>query len=89
MRINFKELPLYTGISKQKRVVCDARESFADVLYSHCNGIRSKSLALKIFNSDGEIDLTEEDVQLIVMASNSFCTPAFIDSLNELLQTTE
>lgn len=89
MKINFKELPLYTGISKQNKVVCDARESFADVLYSHCNGIRSKNLALKIFNSVGEIELSEEDVQLVLMASNSFCTPAFIDSLNELLQKTE
>lgn len=31
-RINFKELPVYTGISRSRRVTGDARESFADVL---------------------------------------------------------
>lgn len=60
-RINFKELPVYTGISRKKTVTGDARESFADLLYTRMNGIRAKNLALKIFNSEGDMYLDAED----------------------------
>ncbi|MGL4520795.1 MAG: hypothetical protein ACRCUJ_14295 [Phocaeicola sp.] len=85
-KVNFKELSIYKGISKREKVIGDARESFADILYSQSNGIRSHSLALKIFESDGEIEVTTEEEQLIVSIAERFCTPAFIDGLMEQLK---
>jgi len=82
-RINFKELSVYTGISKKEKVTGDARESFANVLYTHLSGIRAKNLALSIFNSDGEIELTDEDAALVKAAAETYCTPAFMDAINE------
>ena len=81
--INFKELSIYTGISKKDKVTGDARESFADILYRQANGIRSHRLALRIFESDGVIELTPEDAQIIQAVAERFCTPAFIDAINE------
>jgi hypothetical protein len=85
-RINFKEFSVYTGISKKEKVTGDARESFANVLYTHLSGIRAKNLALKIFNSDGETELEEEDAKLITVAAETYCTPAFMDAINEQLE---
>jgi len=84
--INFKELSVYTGISKKEKVTGDARESFADILYTRFSGIRAKNLALKIFNSEGETEFTEEDVNLIKTAVDAYCTPAFSDAVNEQLE---
>jgi hypothetical protein len=85
-KINFKELSVYTGISKRDKVTGDARESFANVLYTHLSGIRAKNLALKIFNSEGEVELSEEDIHLIEAAANTYCVPAFIDAIEEQLK---
>lgn len=85
-KINFKELSVYTGISKKEKVTGDARESFANVIYMHLSGIRAKNLALKIFNSEGEIELADEDVAIVRMAADTYCTPAFMDAINELFE---
>ncbi|CCZ10522.1 hypothetical protein [uncultured Culturomica sp.] len=88
-KLNFKEFSIYTGISKIQALTGDVRESFADVLYSQCNGIRAKNLAMMIFNSEGEIEVTDEDLKLIQMAANAYCTPAFIDAIDEQLNKKE
>lgn len=88
-KLNFKELSIYTGISKKEKVTGDVRESFADVLYSQCNGIRAKNLAMNIFNSDGEMEVSSEDLTLIRAAANAYCTPAFIDAIEEQINKEE
>ena len=47
-RLNFKEFGIYTGICRKNRQIGDARESFADLLYLHANGIRAHALACPI-----------------------------------------
>lgn len=83
MKLNFKELEIYTSISKREKVVGDARESFADILYSQCNGIKAHSLALRIYESNGEIDISTDEAVLIKSVTEGYCTPAFIDAINE------
>jgi hypothetical protein len=84
-KVNFKELTIYTGIAKNKKITGDARESFADILYSRCNGIRAKNLAMKIFTGEGEIEVSPEDINIIRFTAENFCTPAFMDAINEQL----
>ncbi len=84
-RINFKELPVYTGISRKKTVTGDARESFADVLYTRMNGVRAKNLALRIFNSEGEMALEAEDERLVRFAAANLCIPSVGDAIIEML----
>lgn len=83
-RINFKELPVYTGISRKKTVTGDARESFADVLYTRMNGIRAKNLALKIFNSEGDMYLDAEDEKLVRFAAVNLCVPSVGDAIIDM-----
>ena len=84
-RINFKELPDYTGISRKKTVTGDARESFADVLYTRMNGVRAKNLALRIFNSEGEMALDTEDERLVRFAAANLCIPSVGDAIIDML----
>ena len=86
-RINFKELPVYTGISRKKTVTGDARESFAALLYTRMNGIRAKNLALKIFNSEGDMYLDAEDEKLVRFAAVNLCVPSVGDVIIDMLDT--
>lgn len=83
--INFKEFSLYMGISKNNSHTGDARESVANLLYLNVAGIRAHSLALKIYQSDGATEYSDDEVQLIQEVANNHCLPNFIDSLNDIV----
>ena len=89
VRINFKQLPVYTGISRKETVTGDARESFADVLYTRVNGVRAKDLALKIFNSEGDMELDSEDEKLVRFAALNLCVPSVGDAIIDMLDTSK
>ena len=80
-KINFKEFKLINDISKSKIVMGDARHSFSNILYTNCNSIAVHALAFKIYNSDGEIEISAIEESIIMQAANGHCTPAFIDSI--------
>ena len=79
-KINFKEFQIYTGISHRETRTFDVRESLADALYLSGRGIRMHDLALRIFRSDGPVDLDEADERLLQEFAENM-SPAFIDSL--------
>lgn len=80
-RINFKEFEMPEGISGKTVTKGDVRESFADVLYNKCNGIRAKVLAEKIYKSDGAVEYEDDEVAVISNIANAECTPRFIAGL--------
>lgn len=85
-KLNFKEFHVYTGVSRKNKRTGDVRETFADLLYTSVNGIRSHALALKIYQSEGETEFTDEEVQLIKRTAETQCLPGFIDGLIEQLE---
>jgi hypothetical protein len=87
--INFKEFVLSLDIAGTKKQTVDVREEFANILYSRVNGIAAHSLAMAIYRSDGALDITDEDAKFINAVSAQFCTPAFIDAINEQLNKEE
>ena len=87
VRINFKQLPVYTGISRKETVTGDARESFADVLYTRVNGVRAKNLALKIFNSEGIWNWMPRTRNWCVFAAVNLCVPSVGDAIIDMLDT--
>lgn len=82
--LNFEKIKMYTGVAKKDFFTQDLRETFADIIYRNCNGIAALELARKIYNSDGEAEYNEREVQLIRQVANQ-CTPQFIDGVNEML----
>lgn len=81
-RINFKRFKLFTDITKRHADTIDVSRIFADILYKCGSGIAMHDLALRIYRSDGEMQLSPEDVAIVKEAANSCCSPAFIDSLS-------
>lgn len=88
-KINFKSLEIYSDISKSKKISGDARESFANILYTQANGIKMHALAMKIYKSEGSVPYTDEEVSIIENVSNRYCTPSFIDGVQEQLNNQE
>lgn len=85
-KVNFKNFGAYASISKQKKIAGDVRKEFADLVYQHTIGIEAHALALRIYNSDESVTISEQEEQLIVRVANEWCTPMFIDGLTEQLK---
>lgn len=85
-KLNFKQFTIPTGISKKNKQTGDARESFANLIYLNVNGIRAHALAMKIYNSEGETEYSQDEVKLIKDVAYKMCAPNFIDGLNEQLK---
>jgi hypothetical protein len=84
--INLKELAVYTGVSKTEKVTGDARESFANIVYTRMNGIQAHELAFRLYRSDGAVSVSDGDAQIIMNVARQYCTPAFIDAIEEQLK---
>lgn len=85
-QIDFTKFRLYTGISRKETRSFDVREELANSLYLAGRGIRMHDLAMRIFHSDGPVELDEADVQLLREFALTL-SPAFIDSLDQNLGT--
>lgn len=86
MRIDFKHFTVPTGINDLHKRTGDARESFADIIYTMANGIRAHALAMKIYKSEGAEEFTDEEVRMMAGVAERYCTPAFIDGLRAQIQ---
>lgn len=83
--IDFQYFKIYTTVSRKVAQTVDVRETFADMIYKNVNGIKAHALAMKIYNSEGETEYSEEEVKLIRAVAEQWCVPGFIDGLNEQL----
>lgn len=83
--IDFQYFKIYTTVSRKVAQTVDVRETFADMIYKNVNGIKAHALAMKIYNSEGETEYSEEEVKLIRAVAEQWCVPGFIDGLNDQL----
>lgn len=86
MKIDFENFQLVKGIDKSIVEPMNVKAVFADTLYTKGQGIAFHALALKIYNSVGETEYTDDEYKLMVMFSEQCMTPNFIDSLKMLEQ---
>lgn len=84
MKINFKEFKVFVSLDKINTQVINISKELADGLYKTAQGIAGYALALKIYNSDGEIEYNEEEFNMIQNYANQYGTPFFIDALNNI-----
>lgn len=85
MKLNFKELHVFNGLSRATEAVEDVREMFADAIYASGRGVASFELCRKIYNSDGEEEYDEKEVELIKEYSR-FGNPRFIDAIDNMIE---
>lgn len=85
-KIDFKHFKQFVDITHEKSVTIDARKDLADFLYKSVNGVAALDLAMRIYKSDGEMELSEDDVTLLRPFIEQNCAPIFIDSFNSNLK---
>lgn len=84
-KINFKEFGYYADITHRQQVRRDVCREIADLLYGNVQGIVAHDLAFKIYRSEGAIEVTDEEAQLLVRVFEHFTTGVFIDGLMDQL----
>ena len=80
IKINFEDIGIYTDIERKTMVRLDMKKKIANDLYNHGQGIAFHALALKIYNSHGEIELSGEEYNLLMDYARQMSTPAAIDA---------
>lgn len=84
MKINFKKFRFYPTIKKDVVVEKDVAFDIANAIYTQCQGIAAHSLAMKIYNAEGEIGLNDAEYDLLKRYAESFGTPMLIEAINSL-----
>lgn len=84
MKINFRELKVYTSLDKTQSVMVDSAKEISDGIYKTSQGIAGYALALKLYNSKGEEEYTDEEFETIMDYAAKYGTPFFIDALQRL-----
>ena len=85
-RINFKQFEIYTGIDKAACVVSDVRKDLANMIYMRFVGLEAHALAYKIYGSDGELELSDEECRLLMSFVEHQASPSLIDSMRDALK---
>lgn len=80
MTINLKKFPIFTSVKKDMVSEVDVKDNIANILYMGGQGLPTHALAFKIYNSDGEIDLSSNEID-IILSNESLFTCVFLDSL--------
>lgn len=83
-KINFAALQLATSIKKDNFVTKDIREELANTMYQNAHGIAYMALAMKIYKSEGEVELDDKEFKLLKDFGQGF--PLFYQDALGLLE---
>lgn len=73
-KINFKKLRApqgITGLKNGKFIECDLAQQMGDSMYMSLSGIAADRLSKKIYDSEGAIELSEEEIKIITAYVNA------------------
>lgn len=73
---------MFQDIAHEQVLTTDARKELADLIYKNVNGVAALDLAMRIYKSEGEMELSEDDMSILRPFVEKGFTPAFIDSFN-------
>lgn len=64
VRIDFRKVPVFTSIKKDKTEEVDISEVVANAIYMRVGGVVAHSLAMRIYEH-GEVELNEREMAII------------------------
>lgn len=82
-KIDLKNMGIYTDVSRSKRITSDLRRDIADLIYTRMHGIMAHDLAFRILHSDGEMEVSQEELGIVAATFERFGTGSLIDALND------
>ena len=86
VKINFSKMPCYVDIRKQAKIELDIKFQFANTLYTQGSGIAMGALAMKIYNSDGEVEYNEQECKIILDFATNI-NPLIYDSIKDAIES--
>lgn len=85
--INFKEFKIYNDFTKTSFNIADTRKLFVDGLYNWPNGgMIAHTLCHKIWDSEGEVEINEDELNLLKTLVEMGGNCGLIDGLNEQIK---
>ena len=72
MKANFRKVPVYTSIRKDMVMEQDIAFPLANGIYSNIPGIMAHAVALKIYEAESEVELTQEEAQALCQWTEMF-----------------
>ena len=90
MKINFKNILCRPSLKSEELIGIDITADLADAIYQGTTSFEDYQLSIAIFNSDGELELTEAQIQSIAKYISSFpvwVQIAIIDACNDALRS--
>ena len=85
MKINFKKFPVYTSIRKDMVMEQDISFLLANGIYTNIPGIMAHAVALKIYNAEADIELTDEEIKAMGQWTTMF-SGIVADSINDYIK---
>lgn len=85
-KINFKDFKMFTDISQSNTIQSDVSRELADTIYKNAHGIMAHDLAFRIYKSEGEIEMSNEEVEFIknfLQNSTPLLQDSFLANLKE------
>ena len=65
MKVNFRKFPVYTSIRKDMVMEQDIAFPLSNGIYTNIPGIMAHAVAMKIYNTEGEVELTAEEAEAL------------------------
>lgn len=83
VRIDFSNLKVFKNLARTKEQFVDIKEQVSNDLYQNGQGIAFHSLALKIYNTNGVVELEDKEYDMLMVYAEQMCTPSIIDAFKE------
>lgn len=78
---------MFTDITKKKAVKADVSRDIAEAIYKGANGLVAHSIAIRIYESQGDIELSAEEEAFLRRFIQEATTPVFQDSFEANLKS--
>ena len=82
-KINFQKLAVRRALADNSTTEIDISKALADLSYTKMSGMTAHTLAHKLFETNGEVELSEEETNIILRAVETFAVPFIIDAVRE------
>ena len=86
-KVNFHKLNVRQSLADNTTREADISHSLADLIYTKMSGMAAHSLAHKLFETEGEVELSDEECAIILSAIDMFALPYIIDAVHQTLNS--
>lgn len=86
MNIDFDRLEVYTDLERKRCTVIQFRKPLANALYTNGSGLACHALALKLWNTAGAQEFSDEEADMIRGFVERACSPSVIEAMRAVTE---